>query len=187
MADMDQMPEQPTHLTTAGRSSRRLSSQVAGWQKQSGIQPFRQINQLKSIQALAADYGVLVLAAAGAILGDTLRRQAGLHWAASVPFFAVAAIAIGGVQHRLASLGHEASHYTFFKNRLVNDLVADMFCMFPLFTSVSIYRLFHMAHHQFVNDPEKDPDIINLGRSKKLHLFPLTRGQFIREALLRPL
>lgn len=187
MANMDQMPGQPTHLTKEGRTSRRLSSQVSGWQKQSGIQPFRQLNQLKSIQALAADYGVLAMAATGAILADTLRRQAGLHWAVSVPFFAIATIAIGGVQHRLASLGHEASHYTFLKNRLANDLVADIFCMFPLFTSVSIYRLFHMAHHQFVNDPEKDPDIINLGRSKKLHLFPLTRGQFIREALLRPL
>ncbi|MFM7317419.1 MAG: hypothetical protein ACKO5E_10760, partial [bacterium] len=132
MANRDQMPEQPTHLSPAGRTSRRPSSQVSGWQKQSGIQTFRQLNQAKSLQALAADYGVLALAAAGAILADTLRRRAGLHWAASAPFFAMAAIAIGGVQHRLASLGHEASHYTFLKNRLANDLLADIFCMFPL-------------------------------------------------------
>jgi fatty acid desaturase len=59
--------------------------------------------------------------------------------------------------------------------------------MLPIFSNVAIYRLFHMAHHQFVNDPDKDPDIINLGRSKKLHLFPMSRSQFIREALFRPI
>jgi fatty acid desaturase len=174
-------------LDKLGQQPRRPSRQVAGWEKQSGIQPFRKLSEFRSIRALAEDYFVMIMACTVAIGADSLRRSIGMHWAFAVPFFAMAIIANGGIQHRLASLGHEASHYTFLKNRLANDLVADLFCMFPLFTSVSIYRLFHMAHHQFVNDPEKDPDIINLGRSKKLHLFPLTRTQFIREALLRPL
>lgn len=167
-------------------TSKRPSRMVSGWHRQEGMQAFRRLQASESLKALAGDYLVLATACTAAIGFETLRARAGLPWFASVPVFAMAIIFIGGVQHRLASLGHEASHYTFFKNRLLNDLCGDLFCMFPIFSNVAIYRLFHMAHHQFVNDPEKDPDIINLGRSKKLHLFPLTRGQFIREALLRP-
>ena len=58
-------------------------------------------------------------------------------------------ILVGAIQHRLAGLGHEASHYSFMKNRVLNDLVPDVFCMFPLMTTVHFYRLFHMAHHQY--------------------------------------
>jgi len=168
-------------------ATKRPSQMVSGWRRQEGMQAFRRLVPSESIKALAGDYLVLLAACAAAIGFETLRARAGLPWFTSVPVFALSIIFIGGVQHRLASLGHEASHYTFFKNRLVNDLCGDFFCMFPIFSNVAIYRLFHMAHHQFVNNPEKDPDIINLGRSKKLHLFPLTRGQFIREALLRPI
>ena len=48
----------------------------------------------------------------------------------------------------------KASHYAFMRNRFLNDLIPDLFCMFPLLTTVHFYRLFHMAHHQFTNDPE---------------------------------
>lgn len=167
--------------------NKRPSSMVAGWQRQEGMRVFRRLQPSRSFKALAGDYAVLLTACISAIAFDQIRAQNGLHWALSIPVFAIAIVFIGGVQHRLASLGHEASHYTFLKNRLANDLVADLFCMLPIFSNVAIYRLFHMAHHQFVNDPDKDPDIINLGRSKKLHLFPMSRSQFIREALFRPI
>jgi len=167
--------------------ARRPSTMVAGWQRQEGMRVFRRLQPSRSFKALAGDYAVLLTACITAIVFDQIRAQNGLHWALSIPVFATAIVFIGGVQHRLASLGHEASHYTFLKNRLANDLIADLFCMLPIFSNVAIYRLFHMAHHQFVNDPDKDPDIINLGRSKKLHLFPMSRSQFIREALFRPI
>ena len=167
--------------------AKRPSTMVAGWQRQEGMRVFRRLQPSRSFKALAGDYAVLLTACITAIAFDQIRAQNGLHWVISVPVFAIAIVFIGGVQHRLASLGHEASHYTFLKNRLANDLVADLFCMLPIFSNVAIYRLFHMAHHQFVNDPDKDPDIINLGRSKKLHLFPMSRSQFIREALFRPI
>ena len=165
----------------------RPSRMVAGWQRQEGMRIFRRLQPSRCLLGLAGDYAVLIAACAVAITLDRLRAVNDLHWAFSVPVFAIAIVFIGGVQHRLASLGHEASHYTLLKNRFANDLVADLFCMLPIFSNVAIYRLFHMAHHQFVNDPDKDPDIINLGRSKKLHLFPMSRSQFIREALLRPI
>jgi fatty acid desaturase len=62
----------------------------------------------------------------------------------------------------------------------LNDLVPDLFCMFPLMTTIHFYRLFHMAHHQFTNDPGRDPDLQNLGHGKRSDEFPMTRGRFIR-------
>ena len=52
--------------------------------------------------------------------------------------------------------------------------------MFPLMTTVHFYRSFHMAHHQFTNDPSRDPDLQNLGHGKRADEFPMTRGRFIR-------
>jgi fatty acid desaturase len=52
--------------------------------------------------------------------------------------------------------------------------------MFPLMTTVHFYRLFHMAHHQFTNDPVRDPDLQNLGYGKRANEFPMTRSRFIR-------
>ena len=108
------------------------------------------------------------------------RQGLGLAWFWNVPVFVVAMILIGGIQHRLAGLGHEASHYCFMKNRFLNDLIPDVFCMFPLMTTVHFYRLFHMAHHQFTNDPERDPDLQNLGQGKRSEEFPMKRRRFIR-------
>ena len=36
-----------------------------------------------------------------------------------------------------------------------------------------------MAHHQYTNDPERDPDLLNLGRGKRAFEFPMTRARFI--------
>ena len=122
----------------------------------------------------------LVMVVAGPILFAEYRAAWGLPWAWNVPIFATAIILMGGIQHRLAGLGHEASHYSFMKHRLLNDLVPDLFCMFPLMTTVHFYRLFHMAHHQFTNDPGRDPDLQNLGHGKRASEFPMSRGRFIR-------
>jgi len=145
----------------------------------------RRINLLRrpdnhtNLLYLAREYACLVLVIAGAVVFAESRSGWGLSWFWNLPVFAVAIALVGGLQHRLAGLGHEASHYTFLKNRFANDLIPDLFCMFPIMTSVHFYRLFHMAHHQHTNDPEKDPDLLNLGRGKRAFEFPMSRGRFI--------
>ena len=51
--------------------------------------------------------------------------------------------------------------------------------MFPLFTTIHFYRLFHMGHHQFTNDPARDPDLQNLGHGKRADEFPMRAQRFI--------
>ncbi len=115
------------------------------------------------------------------------RRGWGLSWWADVPVFGVAIVLMGGLQHRLAGLGHEASHYTLLRNKTANDLVGDLFCLFPIMATIHFYRLFHLAHHQFTNDPDHDPDLVNLGPGKRVEDFPMPRWMIVLTRMLAPL
>ena len=143
------------------------------------IMRLRQVDNHTNLGFLALEYLCMALVAGVAIVFAEYRESWHLHWGWSVPVFAIAVILIGGIQHRLAGLGHESSHYSFMKNRYLNDLIPDLFCMFPLFTTIHFYRLFHMGHHQFTNDPDSDPDLQNLGHEKRAHEFPMSRKRFI--------
>jgi fatty acid desaturase len=158
--------------------SERPTFEDPGLQRE--IMQLREVDNVTNLVYLAREYVSLAVVVAVAILFAESRDDWGLAWSWNVPVFAVAIALVGGIQHRLAGLGHEASHYSFMRNRLGNDLVPDLFCMFPLVTTVHFYRLFHMAHHQFTNDPGRDPDLQNLGHAKRSDEFPMTRGRLIR-------
>jgi fatty acid desaturase len=144
------------------------------------IMRLRRVDNHTNLFFLALEYLSLAIVIGGAIAFAEYRHAWGLSWFWNVPVFAIAMILIGGIQHRLAGLGHESSHYSFMKNRYLNDLIADLFCMFPLFTTIHFYRLFHMGHHQFTNDPARDPDLQNLGHAKRADEFPMPRRRFIK-------
>lgn len=119
--------------------------------------------------------------AAAAVIGSfEWCRSAGVPVWWMVPVYFAAILVIGASQHQLAGAGHEATHHILFKNRLLNELVGDWLCMFPLFTSVHQFRLYHLAHHQYVNDPERDPDFTVLKRSGLWFDFPISKRTFLR-------
>jgi fatty acid desaturase len=143
------------------------------------IMELRQADNFSNLLYLALEYLCLAVVIGGAVIFAEYRQAWGLAWAWNIPVFAVAIILIGGLQHRLAGLGHESSHYSFMKNRYLNDLIPDLFCMFPIMTTIHFYRLFHLGHHQYTNDPERDPDLLNLGHGKRAGEFPMSRWRFI--------
>ena len=143
------------------------------------IMSLRKVDRFTNLLCLAREYSCLAAVIGGSILFAEFRFGWGIPWFWNVPTFLVAITLIGALQHRLAGLGHEASHYTFMKNRFLNDFIPDLFCMFPILTTVHFYRVFHMAHHQYTNDPERDPDLLNLGHGKRACEFPMTRSRFI--------
>jgi fatty acid desaturase len=151
------------------------------------IRGFREVDNVTNLMYLAFEYLGIAAVIAGAVVFAEWRQSWGLAWAWNIPVFATAIILLGGFQHRLAGLGHEASHYTFLRNKLLNDVVADIFCMFPIFTNIHFYRLFHMAHHQYTNDWKRDPDLANMGRSKGVDGFPMTRWLMVFRLYLRVL
>jgi fatty acid desaturase len=148
------------------------------------IKKLRYVDNSTNLFYLAMEYVCLTMVIGSTVAFAQFPARWGLAWSSNIPVFAMAIILIGGIQHRLAGLGHEASHYCFMKNRLLNDLIPDLFCMFPLLTTVHFYRLFHMAHHQFTNDPGRDPDLLNMGHGRRFDEFPMLRGRFIRVVYL---
>ncbi len=146
---------------------------------QAKIGRLRQVDNHTNLIYLAVEYLSLLAVIGGAVVFAEYRGAWGLVWAWNIPVFVTAIILVGALQHRLAGLGHESAHYSFSRNRFLNDLIPDIFCMFPLLTTIHFYRLFHLGHHQFTNDPERDPDLLNLGHGKRAADFPMTRWRFI--------
>jgi fatty acid desaturase len=90
-----------------------------------------------------------------------------------VPNIIAAAIITGASQHQLGGVIHEGTHFLLFENKKLNELASDWLGAFPIYTSTYQYRVHHLAHHQFVNDPERDPDISQLKDSNHWLDFPV--------------
>ncbi len=145
----------------------------------------RSVDHVTNLGFLALEYACIATVFGGAIAFRSWRSGSGFGWGWDVPLLTLAVVLIGGIQHRLAGLGHESAHYTLLKGKLLNDLVGDLFCMFPILVTIHFYRLFHLAHHQYTNDPERDPDLVTLGGSKMVDRFPMSRWAFIKATYLR--
>ena len=128
-------------------------------------------------------YLYLALVIGGTVWFYDYQQAAGLSFWWNVPVTVVAILLVGAGQHQLSGLAHEGVHHTLFRSRYLNDLASDLLTMFPLFSSTHHYRLQHLAHHQFVNDPERDPDIAQLKTSGHWLDFPVARKTFLRTLL----
>lgn len=143
------------------------------------LQELRQTDNVSNIGYLVRTYLFLAAVIAAAVWFHQTQMVQGWHWAWNIPVFLLAGILVGAGQHQLTGLAHEASHHLLFRNRFANDLLADWLCMFPLFGSIQHYRLQHLAHHQFVNDPNHDPDVSQLQTSGHWLDFPIERAKFL--------
>ena len=67
---------------------------------------------------------------------------------------------------------HEAVHYSAFRDRRLNELVAWLAGLGILFNA-TYYRQFHFAHHRYTQDPARDPELITapVPRSRKALLW----------------
>jgi fatty acid desaturase len=154
--------------------------------------PFqRQVNALRRLDNwtnwlyLACEYLYL-----GVVIGLTLlfyhnRVAWGLAWAWNIPVTLAAVALVGVGQHRLAMLGHEGSHYSLFRSRWLNEAASNWLCFFPLLSMTHNYRLIHMAHHQFVNDPQRDPDFRFMRVAGHRFHHPMSRSRFLWDCVVR--
>lgn len=88
--------------------------------------------------------------------------------------FLFAVFILGGQQLACAILTHEAAHKTLFKNRWMNEVLADWMCARPTWTDVERYRQHHIAHHTHTGT-DKDPDM------SLVTPFPGTRRSLMRK------
>ena len=139
------------------------------------LQELRRTDNLTNWFYLAGVYLYLAAVIGGAVWFFEAREALGLSWWLNVPVAILAIILVGAGQHRMSGLAHEGSHHILFRGRYLNDLAADLLTMFPLFSSIYHYRLQHLAHHQFVNDPDRDPDVSQLQTSGHWLDFPVPK------------
>jgi fatty acid desaturase len=161
------------------------AEQVSRVAFQRRVNALRRIDNLTNWYYLAREYLFLGLAIGLPLAFYHYRLVLGLSWLWCVPVTLVAIGFIGAGQHRLTTLGHEASHYMLFRRRWLNELVSDWFCMFPMLSNTHHYRIQHLAHHQFVNDSERDPDIAQMEASGHRFDFPMTPRRFVWECVIK--
>jgi fatty acid desaturase len=132
---------------------------------------------------LARIYVVLAVSIGSAVYLDHLAMSGAIAWWWSVPVTALAIVAIGASQHQFGGAVHEGTHYMLFANRKLNELASDWLAAFPILTTTFHFRLHHLAHHQFINDPERDPDISQLHDSDHWLDFPITHMDMVVKLL----
>jgi len=70
-----------------------------------------------------------------------------------------AVVITAGLQHHLITLMHEGAHHCVHPNKRLNDFLAQALCAFPLGMQLKDYRFFHLQHHKYSGDPERDPEV----------------------------
>ncbi|HYD16111.1 MAG TPA: fatty acid desaturase [Hyphomicrobium sp.] len=121
----------------------------------------------------AQTYAVIIVTIAVAIAATDWIAANGLGWGWTWLVNAIAVLILGAAQHQFGGAIHEGTHFLLFKNRKLNELASDWLAAFPIYTSTYQFRIHHLAHHQFVNDPERDPDIAQLKESGHWLDFPV--------------
>jgi fatty acid desaturase len=57
---------------------------------------------------------------------------------------------------------HEAVHYGAFRMRKLNDVLA-FFSGAAILNNAGFYRHYHLAHHRYTQDPDRDPELVTSG------------------------
>ncbi len=104
----------------------------------------------------------------------------------------IAAYVVGAViNHALYVLMHECTHDTVFEKSLGNRLLGIL-CDFPLaLPSAMAFRKYHLMHHKYLGQYERDPDIVMKTEASLIGNSPLKKALWIAllsvSQMLRPL
>lgn len=162
----------PSDIVASGRQ-RRVDPQA--------LQRLKTRDNHTNIRHLAFVWAVIVLAIGGAIAFEHWLMAAGHSAWRNLPVIVTAIVVVGASQHQFGGAIHEGTHYILFADRRANEIASDWLAAFPIYTSTYQFRVHHLAHHQFVNDPERDPDIAQLKESNHWLDFPVEHVDLVRK------
>ncbi|MBS0537735.1 MAG: fatty acid desaturase family protein [Proteobacteria bacterium] len=129
--------------------------------------------QVQALREKSDIAGALLVLHAWTLIGGSMAL---FVWWPNVFTFLLAVMVIGGRQLGLAILMHDAAHGLLFRDRRLNDGVSTWLCAAPVFTTLVLYRPYHLKHHRHTQQAE-DPD---LGLSAA---FPITRKSLWRKVV----
>jgi fatty acid desaturase len=84
--------------------------------------------------------------------------------------------------HGLIVIMHDGAHYLLNRNKIINDMVSNLFCAFPLQISTEAYRKTHNWHHSHTQTM-KDPNFVIM-RIEDAWRFPKAKIE-VRKTLLK--
>jgi fatty acid desaturase len=143
------------------------------------IQALKERDNTTNIGHLAFVYAVMAVTIAASVWSYLAIASGALAWGWAVPVTLIAVIIMGASQHQLGGAIHEGTHYMLFADRRLSELASDWLAAFPIYTSTYSFRLHHLAHHQFVNDPERDPNFDQAKESGHWLDFPVEHVEFL--------
>lgn len=93
----------------------------------------------------------------------------------ALPFWPAVLVVHGILLAFLFTLEHECTHQTPFATPWINECVGRA-CALVLLLPFLWFRYFHLAHHRYTNDPERDPELADPGRpdTPKAYLLYVT-------------
>lgn len=145
------MATAPASASPTAASAAQINDEYVGRQERmltlQELRPYTQVSEVRAVLHMAFDWALIV---GVAMLCERFWNPL---------LYALTVIVIGGRQHALGVIAHDAAHYTLFKNRRANDLIAEVLLAWPILVSLRFYRRQHLAHHANLNS-EHDPDFI---------------------------
>ena len=139
--------------------------ELRGLVSRDALKLFHKVDTLRGILSIVTEW-ILIIA-----IAYLCERY--FYW----PLYVFAVIFIGARLLALGLIMHESVHYLISKNKTLNDVVAELFCAWPLFISMRSYRIKHLAHHKWLNT-DKDPDYV--AKTDDRWSFPISFKKFIK-------
>lgn len=168
-------------------STERIASRPS--EPKQDIRRLKERDNSTNLRFIAEVYLIMTATLVATIWSYFLVADAGLGWWWNAPATLIAIGIIGASQHQLGGIVHEGTHYVLFADRKMNEVLSDWLAAFPIYTSTYAFRLHHLSHHQFVNDPKRDPNFDQAHESGHWLDFPIAHLDFLMEIVkqLNPL
>ena len=131
--------------------------------------------------ALFNDYGAVGLAMVCSHSAFILAQQNHFDPMSTLIAFIVivrAVIAIGTRQHAILILAHDGSHGHASRSRWCNDLLTNLFSLWPFGMGLSGYRRFHFAHHRYMGTAS-DPEFVHKKKAAPAYDLPASPRRII--------
>jgi fatty acid desaturase len=149
------------------------------------LRRWTQVRRFENLACVLFEYLCIALLHAGTLFVFSHRAAWGWPAWVELPIGAVTVIVTGILIHRIGLLGHESSHNLLAPDRFWNDVLANLLCFFPLWSSLSSYRAKHSGHHLHPNDPDHDPNWAGDKAAELYARFPMPRPSFIFQYYLK--
>ena len=151
-------PSQPSEKSSSFQNPENKLPQISTRKALVIAERFRERNGSRAVIAIFGNYLVFAVCI---VLSQWVYRQPCVPKLVSTTLYLISILIIASRLRALENLVHEASHNNLFRSVNLHHRLQFLYA-FPVFRVVHDYRQSHVAHHKYLGDPKRDPDILRL-------------------------